>query len=215
MFLLPSITTFAEYPEVLQLARSNATILDMGCCFGQDLRLLAADQVPTQRMYATDIQRELWELGFEMFRDREKMHATFIQADVFDPCSNLARLDGQVDIILACQFLHLFNWEGQMTAMKRIARLSRPDCLVVGYQRGQVLAQECVRPWGTMYLHNVETFKDIWEQLGKETGIRWTVNASLVDLKDWGMEAEDATWMPAGQRGLNFVVTRQSESVVI
>ena len=209
MFLLPSITTFPEYPEILRVARGKATILDMGCCFGQDLRLLASNQVPTDKMYATDVNKELWDLGFELFKDREKMHATFIQADVFDLHSNLARLDGCVDIILACQFLHLFDWESQLTAMKRIVRLSRPGCIVVGYQRGQVQAQECVRPWGTMYLHNIETFSDIWEQLGQETDTRWTINASLVDLQDWGMEPEDTAWMPEGQKGLNFVAIRQ------
>ena len=212
MFLIPSITTCPEYPEIFRIAHDKATkILDMGHCYGQNLRLLASNQVPTDKMYATDVNNELWELGFELFKDTEKMHATFIHADIFDRDSGLGRWDRCMDIVLACQFLYLFDWEGQMVAMKRIVRLSRPGCLVVGYQRGQVQAQECERPWGTMHLHDMESFRSIWEQVGKETGTRWTLNASMVDLRNWGMEAEDTAWMPAGHRGINFVAMRQHD----
>ena len=209
MFLLPSISAFPNFDEILRVAHEDATILDLGCCFGQDLRVLAADQVPTHRMYAMDIKRELWDLGLELFRDREKMHATFIQADIFDQQSDLQKLDGRVDIILACQFLHLFDWEKQLGAMKRIVKLSRPGSMVIGYQRAQVIAQECARPWGIMYLHDVEPFRKIWIQVSNETGTEWKLNVSLVPLQDWGMEEEDIEWMPPDRRGINFMAVRQ------
>lgn len=56
----------------------------------QDLRLLAADGALPHNMYASDISRELWQLGFELFRDREK---------IFDPGSGLGRLSGQMNIV--------------------------------------------------------------------------------------------------------------------
>ena len=109
MFLLPSISTFSEYPAIVDRARSGATVLDLGCCFGQDLRLLAANGVSPEYMYASHISSELWELGFDLFRDKAKMTAQFIQTNIFDTASHLKLLNGRIDIIIACQFLHLFS----------------------------------------------------------------------------------------------------------
>ena len=137
MFLLPSISAFPTYPSIVARARHGATVLDLACCFGKDLRLLASEGVSTDKMYASDIKAELWELGFELFKDKHKMNAQFIQADIFNPQSQLQQLDGEIDIILTCQFLHLFNWEQQVVAIRRIIGLSRPGTLVVGYQRAR------------------------------------------------------------------------------
>ena len=112
-------------------------------------------------MYASDISGELWQVGFELFNDREKMVTEFIQADIFDTHSSLEKLSGRIDIIIVNQFLHLFNWEGQIAAMKTVVKLSKPGSIVVGYQRAQVPSQEVRRPWGTMYLHDPNTFRKI------------------------------------------------------
>lgn len=159
-------------------------------------------------MYASDISGELWQLGFELFNDREKMVAEFIQADIFDTHSSLEKLSGRIDIIIVNQFLHLFDWEGQIAAMKTIVKLSKPGSIVVGYQRAQVPSQEVRRPWGTMYLHDPKTFRKIWETVEVETRSKWDIEADLVDLREWGMEPEDFSWMPDGKRGINFVGTR-------
>ena len=210
MFLLPIIPSFSQYPRILARAQAGATVLDLGCCFGQDLRLLAADGAPTQNMYASDIKEELWQLGFELFRDREKMRAKFVQADIFDPDSDLVHLSGQMDIIIASQFLHLWDWKKQVLAFKKVVELSRPGSILVGSQRGQVRAQEVRRPWGKLFFHNLETYREIWHQVEVETGSRWEVEADFVDLRELGMEEEDLEWMPPGQKGINFVVTRQA-----
>ena len=205
IFLLPSISAFPEYPQLLRRAQAGATVLDLGCCFGQNLRLLAADDVPTNQMYAVDISAEFWILGFELFRDQEKMKATFLEAEILDQLSDLQQLDGRMDIIMACQFLHLFDWDRQVVTMKRIVGFSRPGSVVLGYQRAQVQAREIVRPWGAMYFHNEETFRMIWRQVESETGTRWKVGVSMVDLQEWDME----DWMPSDRKGINLIVTRQ------
>lgn len=209
MFLLPSVSIFPEYTGILDRARAGATILDLGCCFGQNLRLLAADGISTHNMYATDINAELWNLGFDLFRDKDKMKAKFIQADIFDCTSDLQQWNGQMDIMIACQFLHLFDWERQVMAMKRIVGFSRPGSILIGYQRAQVQAGELLRTWGAMYFHNEETFQKMWRQVQSETGTEWDVNVSLVDLQEWGLRDEDVEWMPNDRKGINFVITRQ------
>ena len=93
-------------------------------------------------MYASDINSDLWQMGFDLFKDRDRMLATFIPADILDPDSGLKALNGKVDIVITNQILHLFDWQGQIRAMKRIVECSRPETLVVGYQRAQIPPKE-------------------------------------------------------------------------
>ena len=162
-------------------------------------------------MYASDIDPELWNLGLELFRDKDKMHAQFVEADIFDTTasSGLHALQGKMDIIIACQFLHLFNWDGQVKAMKRIVDLSRPGTVLIGHQQGQVEAREIEIKWARMYCHDVESFRKIWRQVEKETGSQWEVRVELVEMSRMGAEEGDCAWAPGSPRSVNFVVTRR------
>ena len=214
IFLLPSVSRYPQYAEVLSRMKAGATVLDLGCCFGQDLRRLAADGAPTENMIASDLHSELWELGYDLFRDRETMKARFVKADIFAPpeeeegSAALDRLKGQVDFVFLCQFLHLFSWEGQVAALKRAVAMSRPGAMFLGYQIGRTEALEVEQPWGKMLLQNEDSFRRMMRQVGEETGTRWEVWASLGSQAEWGMELEDFEWMGPASRGLNFVVRR-------
>ncbi len=207
---MPSISKFLEYPEVLARAQAGDTVLDLGCGFGQDLRLLAADGVSPRNMYASDISSELWDLGFELFKDRHKMASNFIQANILETDPSLEHLTGMVDIIIANQFIHLFDWEGQVSVLKTIVQLSKPGSILIGYQRAQVPPREIERPWGKMFFHDDETYQKLWHRVELETKSKWDLGVKLVDLSEWGMEEEDLDWMPEGRKGINFVVKRQS-----
>ena len=207
---MPSISSFPEYSKVLARAQAGDSVLDLGCGLGQDLRLLATDGAPPANMHAIDVSRDLWDLGFELFNDREKMTATFVEANVLDSVSGLEKLKGSFDVIIANQFIHLFDWEGQVSVIKRIVELSRPGTMLIGYQRAQVPPREIERQWGKMYFHDHETYKSLWQRVELETKSAWDLKVRLVDLSEWGMEEEDLVWMPEGRKGINFVVTRRS-----
>ena len=172
------------------------------------MRLLAAEGCYSSQMYASDINRELWDLGYDLFKDREDMLAKFIQADILNADSDLNQLKGQADIIMVNQVLHLFDWKKQVAAIKQIVNLSKPGSLVVGYQRAQVPAREVERPWGRMYLHDHESFQRIWSTVASETSSGWEVDDLIVDLSQWGMEKEDVDWMPEGKKGIDFAARR-------
>lgn len=209
MFLLPSITCFPVYSQLVARTKTGATVLDLGCCFGQDLRRLVADGGSMDNMYASDLSRELWDIGFDLFRDRDRMKARFIQADIFDQNSELVDFKGRFDIILVCQFLHLFSLQQQLEAIKKIIGFSKAGTVLIGYQIGRVEAIEESRPWGIMFYHNVQSFQAMWRQAERDTETSWDVDVTIVDLHLWGMEKEDFTWMAPGSRGLNFTVTRK------
>ena len=208
IFLLSSVSRYPQYAEVLSRMKSGATVLDLGCCFGQDLRRLAADGAPTENMIASDLHSELWELGYDLFRDRDKMRARFIKTDILAPNAEFQALKGKVDFVFMCQFLHLFSWDGQVEALKKAVEMSRPGAMFLGYQIGRTEAAEVERSWGKMFFQNEESFRRIMRQVGEETGTRWDVEVSLGSQAEWGLELEDFEWMGPMAKGLNFVVTR-------
>lgn len=214
MFLLPGLAALSEFPAILSHAKQpQSIILDLGCGFGHHLRLLAAHDVSTDNMWALDIDSEFWDLGFELFRDSGRMKAKFLQGNFLtmdQQESSLGVLQGKVDLVIACQFLHLFSWEKQILATKKIVHLSKPGTMVVGYQQGRKQAREYTRPWGMMFYHNLDSLIKLWKQVQHETNTTWSVKVTEVDLTDWGMMKEDFDWMPEDRQGINFLLTRLS-----
>ncbi|KAK6836469.1 hypothetical protein PG987_006964 [Apiospora arundinis] len=66
-FLDFSIHLSPDYPNVIKQVQEGATLLDLGCCFGQDLRKLAYDAGPkisTKSLIGSDLEAAFLELGF-------------------------------------------------------------------------------------------------------------------------------------------------------
>jgi SAM-dependent methyltransferase len=121
-----AISRSPDYHTILSRIRTNnETFLDLGCCFGQDIRRLVHDGAPQSHLYGADLRSEFFDLGYKLFRDASTLKAQFLAADIFDPSSSLAELEGKVDIIYAGSFLHLFNYETQVGVCKRIVKLMR------------------------------------------------------------------------------------------
>ena len=196
---------------VLRLKQGHSFI-DIGCCLGQDLRRLAFDGAPTDKMYASDIVPDFWDIGFDLFQDRAGMKAHFVQADILDEGSALRQLEGKMDITYLGSVLHLFGWEGQLQAAKQIARLSKVGTMALGHQMGSAAPNEIVLAWpgtGSMYRHSDETFKKLWEQVAQETNTSWTVESSLKGLETLGLTHEDIQWMTKGALLLEFRLCRK------
>lgn len=224
MFLINRTPNLPYYKDIITLLKAGASILDVGCCFGQDLRYMAADGAPTQQMYASDIVPEFWDLGFDLYLDAHSMKAHFLKADILeanilDPASPYAQLSGKIDIVLVNQVFHLFDWERQLKAAKNMVCLSRPGTWVVGYQIGSVVAgarrvkTTTGGPSGaagskSRFFHNPETWQDLWRLVGKETRTEWMIESRIIELKEWGLEDEDSAWMGPTAMGLEFIIRR-------
>jgi len=113
-FLDFSLARMPSYGKIL--ARLNdssapARLLDVGRCFGQDLRRLVADGAPSENLAGLDLEPEFLELGYDLFADREFFKGQMIAGNIFDefPDSPVASLKGTIDIAHAASFFHLFG----------------------------------------------------------------------------------------------------------
>ena len=160
----------------------------MAACLGQVIRQLAADGVPGSRLYGTDLHASFLEIGFELFRDRDTLGATFAAGDMLAPADPaLAPLRGKATIVHASNFLHLFAWDGQVTAGKRMVGFLRDgtkDAMIFGGQIGSVKAGEFAPAGrGKRYWHDAESFQRLWDEIGAATGTAWRTEVEA--LGDW------------------------------
>ena len=190
-------------------------LLDVGCCFGQDIRKLVADGAPARNLYGCDLRSGFLDLGYELFRDRGRLESRFMTADVFDERGELRELDGRVDIVHAASFLHLFGWDDQVQVARRLVKLLRPrkGSLVLGRQVGNIKPGEFASRSGkgTMFRHNGESFKRMWDVVAGETGSRWDVVVTLEELRNREAregESRERGWNDEGARWMRFEVER-------
>ena len=163
--------------------RNNGKYLDLGVCFGQDLRQLVMDGAPSENTYGVDIEKDLVELGFDLFRDRQSLKTEFIIADVFDPKKDWSKLEGTIDVFHASAVFHLFTRDKQIHIGQLLVRLGRqrPGTLIVGRQVGRQVPGERPMQLGQerVYQHNVESLRLMWKEIGAMTGTSWSVEGSL------------------------------------
>jgi hypothetical protein len=157
--------------------------LDLGTCLGQDLRTLAFDGAPLSSLYGADVLPGFEAAGHALFRDKERFDSShFITGDVFSDTDDLAKSRGLWDMIHIAMFLHVFSLERQEKACENMLRLLKnaPGSTIFGTQTGRLDAGEFVlQPpmceqgeHKTIFRHNKETMKEMWEKAATPAGRR-------------------------------------------
>ncbi|KAJ5525833.1 hypothetical protein N7494_012483 [Penicillium frequentans] len=84
-FLNLTLLTHLHYQIIFAKLKSNtsAIYIDIGCCFGQDLRQLVHDGIPSSQLIGLDIEGSLMDLGYELFCDRETLESKFMVAEIY------------------------------------------------------------------------------------------------------------------------------------
>jgi hypothetical protein len=147
-------------------------------------------------------------LGYDLFLDKDRFKARFIAADILDPDSELVKqLSNEISLMYTGNFFHLFSWADQIIAAKRLVGLlqPRPGSLIFGRHVGHVVPGfRPQRAGGTKYQHNIASWAKLWEQVGLETGSKWSVDATLTSMDD----AAEAGFTE-GTSILKFIVRRK------
>ncbi|KAJ7892859.1 hypothetical protein B0H14DRAFT_959806 [Mycena olivaceomarginata] len=209
------------YPAVMSLVRErpDAIMLDLGSCcthklglklldtytsnlVGTDVRKVAADGYPLQNLLASDLRREFWDLGHELFQSTPgTFPVSFLAGDVFDPSfltlapvstsasasstpspalSNLASLttlNGQISILHASYFFHLFDEQKQTELAYLVAGLlcPLPGSMILGFHVGREKKgwRHDVIPRGQqMFCHSPESWIQLWEGIFPKGTVR-------------------------------------------
>lgn len=181
------ISRHPAYERVLNIGRTqkDTLLLELACCVGNDARKAVADGWPAERVYASDLRPEFWDIGQKLFRLPSAIR--FIPADLFDgeSLAPLARA-GPFTAVHVAAFFHLFPLEVQRLFSHRILEslvACAPGAIVFGSNIGADVAGASL---GRLpYLHNAQSWKEMWmcslEELG-EVGDRWVCEAELRTL---------------------------------
>ncbi|KAK7911812.1 hypothetical protein PG985_014293 [Apiospora marii] len=222
-FLDFSIHLSPHYSTVVKRVQEGATLLDLGCCFGQDLRKLAYDAGPetaTRNLIGTDLEPAFLQLGYELFADRDRLDATFVPGDVFAE-DFLKEYHGKIDIIYLGSFLHLFSEPQQRAIVRQLRRLLRPcaGSMVFGRNlgagKGGPFRMESIG-WD-LYRHDPETIADLFqsshnEEEGmngdKDSEVRWEVTSSLGRYGSANWDDDRRGWQGDGTKQMMFTATR-------
>ncbi|THH07312.1 hypothetical protein EW146_g9357 [Bondarzewia mesenterica] len=213
VFARLKISRIFAYDALLKLGRERegAIFLDIGCCFGNDVRKAIADGYPSQNAIASDLKEEFWNLGHELFKDTaESFPVHFIPGDAFDsshlkivppfttispPKSSVPALStltslnpllGHVSAIHASAFFHLFQEDGQLHLAKALAGLlsPQPGSMIFG-EHGSCpvkgLRNSAVKGY-SMFCHSPESWKQLWEEDVFEKGT-FKVEAKLREVE--------------------------------
>ncbi|KAI0739435.1 hypothetical protein C8Q80DRAFT_1221910 [Daedaleopsis nitida] len=177
------------YDQVLKLGkeRANAILLDVGCCFGTDTRKVAADGWPAKNLVATDLYKELWDLGHKLFcSSHETFPATFIPGDILDP-----------EHLAAAEPLYPAT-AGQRSPRPAIATARSlnelrghvaPGSMIVGTHAGatekgvKVITRGLNGSTLSLFCHTAETWAELWDgQVFEKGTVRVEVELREVPL---------------------------------
>ena len=170
------------------------------------------DGAPSNKLYGVELVSEFVDLGYELFLDKDILQATFLQADIMqEPHFGGLHLEGKVDIVYASSFFHLFTLEEQFELSKVVVSILRPKkgSLLLGRQMGSIkpgLYPLRKLEEKKLWRHDIDSFKRMWEGVGRATGTTWSVDASLDD-EELGYKGNES-WVDSNMRRLLFAVHR-------
>ncbi|KAJ7220508.1 hypothetical protein GGX14DRAFT_674926 [Mycena pura] len=152
-FTRTRIATLPAYQAALTLGRERegAILLDLGCCFGTDIRKAASDGFPVQNLIASDLRPAFWNCGHELFQTNpDTFPIKFLAGDAFDPAflaptepltsqdevstpapplaslTSLTPLRGHVSALHTSSVFHLFFEAQQLQFARALASLLSP-----------------------------------------------------------------------------------------
>ncbi|KAF8209026.1 hypothetical protein K438DRAFT_1811592 [Mycena galopus ATCC 62051] len=166
-FAKTQMASFPAYDAVLKLSRERegAILLDVGCCFGTDVRKVVRDGYPPENVIASDIVPDFWDIGHELFKSTpDTFPVVFLPGNALDTqflapfpplaapseitpatlhplvgLTSLTPLRGRISVIHISLVFHLFSEEQQFHLARSLAGLLSPlpGSLILGSHIGR------------------------------------------------------------------------------
>ncbi|EJT98647.1 hypothetical protein DACRYDRAFT_110552 [Dacryopinax primogenitus] len=227
-FTSPTVARFVGYKKALLLERERkgALLLDIGCCFGADVRKAVQDGFPPAQIVASDLHPEFLELGHRLFRDDERtLPIKFLAGDVLDPSflslppptppppppvpvgvqalTSLTQLHKRVSAIHASLFFHLFSHfqQAHLAHLLGSLLLPKPGSVIFGHQIASAI--EGTGKERGRWAHSPKSWRRLWEETFLELGWEGDVSVSATMLPMKGERALLAQGLGIGE-GIMF-----------
>ena len=179
-----------HYDEVLTRLKSGDNLLDIGCCFGQDIRKLVFDGAPATSLTGAELEQVFIDLGYELFNDKTTLPSKFISGDIFAKGA-YGLENGSFDFVHAGSFFHQFTWDEQKEAVTKCLHLLKvkPGSMLLGRQIATdepgVIKHKSLRS-GEAYNHSIETFQKLVDEVIEATGIKLNVEIEHSEMRREG-----------------------------
>ena len=163
---------------------------------GSDIRSLVADGVSPNSLIASDVVN-FFDVGYEMFRDKNKFRCLFIESDIMKTDGPLSELNNSIDAIHISKVMHQWSFDQQVEACVRLVELSRPGCIILGDQMGGATGHE-LYPYPDLpahWMHDSASWFDLWKRVQEETTTKWEVNTHVKTIEEMGWDRRDYQYL--------------------
>lgn len=215
-FLEARMTLHPYYQTLIHSSPvADRRLLDIGCCFGTDLRRLILDGFQSENLLGLDINDTFIRLGLELLfedgRQEDPLTQRFVTGDILDPEveEKLTKLkefkEKGIDVIYAGSVYHLLNQDDTVRLSESMYRLLSPG----GSCFGRTVGIPGDRPDGIImdrstsngkdlrYLHSAESLR---RQLSTIGFVNIRIDGRVIDMP--GMRQKD-TWRGGWKRAEN------------
>lgn len=189
IFLHPLLPRHFGYQTLLAKMKPEPTetpkkLIDVGCCFGQDLRQLIVDGVSPKDIFAVDIHDGYWNAGREFFMDNLSHGSTRLDgiSTIFDDfaqsyplpadCTNkiVDSLKNNFDAVVCQNVFHVLTKVQTDNIIKRICAMLKPGGILIGTCIGSMGEAMDWMPTpngdGHRHLQSVKSLKELLAENG-------------------------------------------------
>ena len=189
VFLHPLLLRHFGYQALLAKMKSEPTatpkkLIDVGCCFGQDVRQLILDGVSPKDIFAVDIHDGYWNVGREFFMDNLSHGSTRLDgiSTIFDDfaqtyplpaeCTNklVDSLKNNFDAVVCQNVFHVLTKVQTENIVKRICAMLKPGGILIGVcigSKGEAMDwMPTPNGDGNRYLQSLKSLKELLEENG-------------------------------------------------
>lgn len=212
----PFYTDFLSAVSQHQDESDKPRVMDIGCCYGTDVRKLILDGVPPSHITAVDLHPGYWDMGKKLFQHGDERRRDQIQGvrtvfgDMAGPINtaeedivDVQRLAATQHFASAIAVLHVFGREQCNAFLRRVAR-----CLVKGgvFYGTTAGAKDQATEWKRMhndagtpaapvsrFLHSLDSLKGAMEEAG------------FGKVRVWLDERDGTDRLPNGSDGIEMI----------
>lgn len=174
LFITPKMPRYPLYKEMLENLKATEKddkILDVGCCFGQDIRNLLLDGVPSNKIVALDVHDGYWNLSKELFGDKDKISdIKFVTCDLTS--TRIESFESYFKYITLTSVLHVLDKEGIENVLKNVFFMLKAGGIAMGFNSGHkseaTLCEDRMTPDGKKhrFLHCPDSLKHLLTEIG-------------------------------------------------